>query len=79
LLTLSEVASACGVSRKTVRRWIATEGLPHIRKAAAGARPMLFVRPEDLAAWIEADRASFDSRAADRRTVRLNGRRFIGR
>lgn len=77
LLRLDEVARLCGVSVKTVRRWVDGEGLPVIRIAGAGARPMTFVAPRDLDEWIDKRRRVDHPDEGDPRTVRLNGRRFI--
>lgn len=75
LLVVSEVAVLCGVSPKTVRRWIADEGLPTVRIRAAGARQAVFVRPGDLDAWIEA-RQPESAEEAEEAVLRLDGRRF---
>lgn len=77
LLRVAEVAARCGVSCRTVNRWLATEGLPHVRKAAAGTRPILFVRPEDLEEWIAADRHTSRSEPPDGHVVHLQGRRLV--
>ena len=77
LLTIAEVGAACGVSTKTVQRWIATEGLSCVRKRGGGAREMQFIRPNDLQDWIDAD--LHDPRAAqpDNRIVHVRGRRLL--
>lgn len=77
LLRFDEVARLCGVSVKTVRRWVDSEGLPVVQIQGAGARPMTFITPRDLDEWIESRRRIRSLDQADSRTVRLNGRRFI--
>ena len=77
LLRLDEVARLCGVSIKTIRRWIDGEGLPVVRIAGAGARLMTFVAPHDLDEWIDKRRRIAAQDQDDTQTVRLHGRRFI--
>ena len=79
ILTVSEVAEACGVSPKTVGRWIAHEALPCVRLRGAGAREMVFVRPSDLDAWLLKARSSPAEAEADDRTMTLEGWRFVDR
>ena len=79
ILTVSEVAEACGVSAKTVGRWIAHESLPCVRLRGAGAREMVFVRPIDLDAWLLKARSSPAESEADDRTMTLEGWRFVDR
>ena len=76
-LTVSEVADACGVSSKTIRRWIDLEGLPTVRLAAAGARPITLIIPSDLDAWLR-DARHESSASEDEPTVKIDGFRFLG-
>lgn len=77
MLTLPEVAAACGVSAKTVRRWIANGALPCVRLPGAGSRPMTLLRPSDLQAWINTSTVQAEVTPSEQRTVALQGRRFI--
>tara|TARA_R110000744_G_scaffold380561_1_gene502596 strand:+ start:28025 stop:28348 length:324 start_codon:yes stop_codon:yes gene_type:complete len=78
LLTVPDVAALCGVSEKTVRRWIETERLPTIRPMGHGARPMKLIARKDLDAWIEEHRSvHVASPDAHKPSVTINGRRFM--
>ncbi|PCI10577.1 hypothetical protein COB72_03210 [bacterium] len=55
-LSVRDVAAVCGVSAKSVRRWISNEGLPSVRICGAGARAMTFILPIDLDAWFQTAR-----------------------
>lgn len=57
LYRVPQLADLCGVSEKTVRRWISEQGLPSVRLAAAGARETTFVRPTDFRGWVAAKNA----------------------
>lgn len=78
LLTVPDVAALCGVSRKTVGRWIESEKLPTIRPQGHGARPMTLVARKDLDTWIEEHRTvHVASPDAHKPSVTINGRRFM--
>jgi len=78
LLTVPDVAALCGVSRKTVDRWIESESLPTIRPNGHGARPMKLIARKDLDAWIEEHRTVHKaSPDAHKVTVTIQGRRFV--
>jgi excisionase family DNA binding protein len=47
LTTVSDLAKALGVSAKTVRKWVAKRGLPHIRDGSS-----IWLRPEAVEAWL---------------------------
>lgn len=51
LLSLDDVANFLGVSQKTVRRWMLSKRLPHVRLG----RVVRF-RQDELLRWIEARR-----------------------
>ena len=67
---------ACGVSAKTVRRWINNEGLPSVRICGAGARAMTFILPSDLDAWLQAARHDSSQTKDQDLSVQINARRF---
>tara|TARA_R110002072_G_scaffold158989_4_gene310074 strand:+ start:15750 stop:16112 length:363 start_codon:yes stop_codon:yes gene_type:complete len=75
-LTVNEIADACGVSAKTIRRWIELEGLPTVRLPAAGARPITLIIPSDLDAWLAESRHQ-SSATEDEPTVKIDGFRFL--
>ena len=78
LLSLSEVATVCGVSVRTVRRWIAADGLSVHLLPGRGGRPIIVVSHDDLANWLAQFRADRHGRDDDSgRTIRLEGRRFF--
>ena len=53
LLSLSEAASALGISIEGVRRRIASGDIPAIKLGESGPAP-LRIRPNDLRAYVEA-------------------------
>ena len=75
-LRVENVAQACGVSAKTVYRWL-HDGLPHHRPPGAGSRGILLVSRTDLDSWLR--RYRHDPAAAAPQKLTLNGRRFIDR
>ena len=78
-LRVSEAAASCGVSTKTVQRWIKSEGLPIVRRRAAGAREITLILPEDLDAWLRAARHDPAAVTESNQSIHLQGRRFIGK
>jgi len=76
-LRVSEVAASCGVSTKTVQRWIESEGLPVVRRRAAGAREITLVLVEDLEDWLRDGRVDPAATPPEPPTVRLHSRRFL--
>jgi len=78
LLRVPEAAALCGVSSKTVSRWIESEKLPIIRPQGQGSRPMTLIARKDLDAWIEEHRTVHEaSPDAHKPTVSIGGRRFV--
>lgn len=78
-MTVTDVAASCGVSMKTVRRWINNEGLPSVRICGAGARAMTFVLPSDLDQWLQAARHESSQEKDQEQSVQIHGRRFVRR
>ena len=76
LLSVGTVAKHCGVSVRTVYRWL-NDGLVCHRLSGAGARPILRVDSGDLDQWLGRFRHDFAEERASNRTLRLAGRRFI--
>ena len=78
MMSIADVATRCGVSKRTVHRWINDDGLPVHRMPGSGSRPITRVGSSDLRGWLDQHR---HSSAADdehnKRTLRLDGRRFI--
>jgi len=79
MLKLAEVATACGISVKTVQRWIAFEQLPCVRLRGAGVREMAFVRPGDLEAWLLRSRTDPAVTTAAVPSFSLEGQKHIVR
>jgi len=77
-LSVKDVAAACGVSMKTVRRWISNESLPSVRICGAGARAMIFILPSDLDQWLRAARHDPSAVTESNQSIHLQGRRFLG-
>ena len=78
LLKVPEVAALCGVSSKTVSRWIESGEIPTIRPLGMGARPMTLVARSDLDVWIDKNRTIHrDQTSAHKPTVTIHGRRFV--
>ena len=78
-LTVKDVAASCGVSEKTVRRWINNERLPVVRICGAGARMMTLVRPADLDQWLKEARQIVTGSKSQEPIVQIQRRRFIRR
>ncbi|QNN21565.1 helix-turn-helix domain-containing protein [Planctomycetales bacterium ZRK34] len=76
ILTLLQVAEICGVSRRTVLRWIHDHGLPVHRLPGAGTRPILAVRCSDLDDWLDQHRHD-PSQLTEEAVLRLEGQRFL--
>lgn len=76
-LSVKDVAASCGVSAKTVRRWVSNEGLPSVRVCGAGARAMTFILPSDLDAWLQAARHESSQTKDQDQSVQIQGRRFV--
>ena len=76
-MTVKDVAAACGISAKTVRRWISNEGLPSVRVCGAGARAMTFVLPSDLDQWLQDARHDSSQMNDQDGSVQIHGRRFV--
>lgn len=76
ILTLPQVAESCGVSRRTVLRWIHDHGLTVHRLPGAGTRPILAVRQSDLDDWLDQHRHD-PSQITEEAVLRLEGQRFL--
>jgi excisionase family DNA binding protein len=78
LLKVEAVAELCGVSTRTVYRWLNREGLPVHRIPGAGLRPILRISQADLDAWLSRHRHDPEVEAdKPKRTMRLEGMRFM--
>ena len=78
LLSVSDVAVRCGVCERTVRTWIAEDGLPVHRIPGRGARGILRVAQDDLDIWLGQYRHNCaEENDKKDKTIRLEGRRFI--
>lgn len=78
LLSIAGAAERCGVCRKTVDTWISKEGLPVHRLPGRGAKGMLRIAVDDLTDWLSQHRHDVaEEKKHDRRTLRLEGRRFL--
>ena len=78
LLSISDVAEQCGVCERTVRTWIAEDGLPVHRIPGRGARGIHRVAQDDLDEWIRRYRHNFAEEKKEKpQTMRLDGRRFF--
>ena len=78
LLRISEVATSCSVSARTVYRWIERDGLPVHRIPGAGVREIRRISAEDLDEWLSHHRYDLAAaNASTQQTLQLNGRRFI--
>ena len=75
LLTVSEVADKCRVSKRSVQRWLAHEGLSWIRLPGRSERAIVRIRKEDLDNWIE--RRVQDPFRNEEKTFHLGGMRFL--
>jgi hypothetical protein len=79
LLSVHAVARACGVSVRTVYRWLGPpDGLPVHLLPGTGTRPILRVAQEDLDAFLARHRHDPEVvDAAKNRTFHLDGMRFM--
>ena len=78
LMTVGQTAATCGVSSKTVKRWIADDGLPVHRLPGSGARPIMAVSRTDLDEWLAQYRHDPRHAAETDKTFTVQGRRFLG-
>ena len=76
LLSVESVARTCGISRRTVYRWL-HEGLPSYNIPGAGFRPILRISTDDLTAWLNRFRHDPIRQAEEPKTLHLEGRRFF--
>ena len=76
LLTIESVAELCGVSSRTVYRWLDREGLPVHRIPGTGARPILRIAQDDLDDWLGQYRHDPAAKTPEQ-TIRLEGRRLL--
>ena len=80
MLSVSDVAAICGVSTRTVYRWMDEDDLPVHHIPGSGARPIRRVDRNDLDEWLRQYSHKFaEEMAAATQTIRLNGRKFIAR
>jgi hypothetical protein len=77
LLAVHDVADICGVSPRTVYRWVSSGELARVELPGTGARPILGIRPEDLRAFIDAGVRDRKDQLATDSVVTLNGRRYL--
>ena len=75
LLSIADAATQCGVSARTVRRWI-DEGLPVHRIPGSGARFIVRLSTVDLGKWLRQFRHEAEEDDGSR-TIHLAGRRWI--
>ena len=79
MMTVAQVGRLCGVSVRTVSRWVRNEGLATHRLPGRGGRPLLMVHRQDLDEWLGRFRVDPNSDdESDKRTISLAGRRFFG-
>ena len=52
MLTVPQVAASCGVSPRTVKRWISDHALPVHRLPGASARRIVLLSRSDLEEWL---------------------------
>ena len=83
LLTLKEAAEYCGVSDRTVKRWISSEKLPAFNLPSGnGARPIVRIDFAKLIEWLKghlvnsAEATKKEPKPLGKR-IKLNGRKFI--
>ena len=78
LFRIEEVAQRCGVSKRTVYRWIGSEHLPTHALPGSGRAKMLRIDSDDLETWLAMFRHDVaDDRDGDSQKLCLEGRRFI--
>ena len=77
LLTIEAVASLCGVSTRTVRRWIDRENLPIHRLPGMGLRGITRIAQADLDRWLERHRHDPEPETTCDQTMKLEGVRFM--
>lgn len=75
MLKVSDVAANCGVSPKTVYRWINNDELPVHRLPGSGSRGITLISPADLEAWLRRHRV--DPSLCDQQVIKLEGRRYF--
>ena len=77
LLSIEAVASRCGVSPRTVRRWIEKENLPVHHLPGIGRRGIVRIAPADLDNWLSRHRHDPEVEATRDQTIQLDGVRFM--
>ena len=77
LLSIEAAASLCGVSTRTVRRWIERENLPIHHLPGTGLRSIVRIAQVDLDRWLERHRHDPEAEADRDQTMQLDGIRFI--
>lgn len=77
LLTVQQLASLCGVSARTVTRWIEGDGLPVHQMPGRGGRSLRLIHRSDFDEWIRQYRLDTKVDVNDQPAIRINGRRFF--
>lgn len=78
LLSVQAVADACGVSIRTVYRWLARDGLSVHRLPGTGARSIIRIAQADLSHFLNHHRHDPEmEKALGSRTMRLSGTSFL--
>ena len=77
LLTVQQLATLCGVSSRTVTRWIEDDGLPVHQMPGRGGRSLRLIDPADFDEWIRQYRLDPKVDVNDQPAIRINGRRFF--
>lgn len=75
MLKVADVAANCGVSLKTVYRWINNDQLPIHRLPGSGSRGITLISPGDLEVWLRRHRV--DPSACEQQVIKLDGRRYL--
>ena len=77
LMSIEAVASTCGVSTRTVRRWIEKENLPVHHLPGVGLRGIVRIAQIDLDRWLERHRHDPETDATRDQTMHMEGMRFM--
>ena len=83
LLTIKEAAEYCGVSDRTVKRWINSKKVPFLKLPSGnGARPIIRIDISELIKWQKslsvnsAETTTNETKPSGKR-IKLCGRKFI--